>query len=94
MSRRGTDLSEFIVDLNDKPEAAAPTVVEHDPNKIVPLNILVTFADRDRLKKLSVETHLSIQKMGHEAWNMWLEARGLAPLKSVTANVPSGRSKR
>lgn len=61
---------------------------------IVPINILVTPRDRKRLRQLSLDTDLSLQKLGHEAWNRLLEARGLEPLEPVAANVPSGRSRR
>ena len=59
---------------------------------IVSVNVLVAPEDRRRLRQLSLDTNLSLQKLGHEAWNMLLQARGLPPLKPVSANVPSGRS--
>lgn len=58
---------------------------------IVPVNILVAPEDRRRLRQLSLDTSLSLQKLGHEAWNLLLQKRGLPPLKPVSANVPSGR---
>ncbi len=61
---------------------------------IVPVNVLVTPEDRRRLRQLSLDTNLSLQKLGHEAWNLLLQKRGLPPLKPVNANVPSGRSNR
>jgi hypothetical protein len=64
------------------------------PRDIVPINILVTPRDRKRLRQLSLDTGLSLQKLGHEAWNKLLESRGLEPLEPVTANVPSGRVRR
>jgi hypothetical protein len=64
------------------------------PRDIVPVNILVTPRDRKRLRQLSLDTGLSLQKLGHEAWNKLLESRGLEPLEAVTANVPSGRVRR
>lgn len=67
-------------------EAGAPT--------IVPINVLVTPHDRKRLRQLSLDTGLSLQKLGHEAWNKLLEARGLERLEAVAANVPSGRLRR
>lgn len=99
MAKKGRDLASILGSLDDDaPEALiaapAPPQAVSAPDKIVPVNMLVTPADRKRLKQLSVDADLSIQKMGHEAWNMWLEARGLPPLESVTANVPSGRYRR
>jgi hypothetical protein len=68
------------------PPSAAPTVV--------PVNILVDPADRKRLRQLSLDTGLSLQRLGHEAWNRLLEARGLPSLRPVAANVPSGRRRK
>lgn len=59
---------------------------------IVPVNVLVAPEDRRRLRQLSLDTNLSLQKLGHEAWNLLLQKRGLPPLKPVSANVPSGRA--
>jgi hypothetical protein len=59
---------------------------------VVPINVLVAPEDRRRLKQLSLDCNLSLQKLGHEAWNLLLQKRGLPPLKPVSANVPSGRS--
>ena len=61
---------------------------------VVPVNILVTPADRKRLRQLSLDAELSLQKLGHEAWNLLLASRGLSPLEAVSANVPSGRRRR
>jgi hypothetical protein len=58
---------------------------------VVPINVLVTPEDRRRLKQLSLDSNLSLQKLGHEAWNLLLQKRGLPSLKPVSANVPSGR---
>ncbi len=58
---------------------------------VVPVNILVAPEDRRRLRQLSLDANLSLQKLGHEAWNLLLQKRGLPPLKAVSANVPSGR---
>ncbi len=62
------------------------------PAAIVPVNVLVAPEDRRRLRQLSLDPNLSLQKLGHEAWNLLLQKRGLPPLKPVSANVPSGRS--
>jgi hypothetical protein len=59
---------------------------------VVPVNILIAPEDRRRLRQLSLDTNLSLQKLGHEAWNLLLQKRGLPPLKAVSANVPSGRA--
>ena len=61
--------------------------------QVVPVNILVAPEDRRRLRQLSLDANLSLQKLGHEAWNLLLQKRGLPPLKPVSANVPSGRSR-
>ena len=70
------------------PAMAAPLAA------VVPVNILVTPADRKRLRQLSLDAELSLQKLGHEAWNLLLASRGLSPLEAVSANVPSGRRRR
>ena len=99
MSKKGKDLAALLGSLEDE-APVGPSPVEPGPapvapgDKIVPLNILVTPADRKRLRQLSLDTGLSLQKLGHEAWNALLEKRGLPPLEPVRANVPSGRSKR
>lgn len=73
---------------------APPAVKDKAGPAIVPINVLVTPRDRKRLRQLSLDTGLSLQKLGHEAWNRLLEARGLEPLEAVAANVPSGRARR
>lgn len=98
-SRKGKDLAALLGSLDDDAPVAVPPV-EPGPapvapgEKIVPVNVLVTEADRHRLKQLSLDSRQSLQKLGHEAWNALLRERGLPPLEPVTANVPSGRSKR
>ena len=95
MAKRGMKLQDLgLPDLDDAPppEApSAPTTPEPSGPEIVPVNMLVTPADRKRLKELSLHTDRSLQKLGHEAWNLLLAKRGLPPLESVSANVPSGR---
>lgn len=99
-NKRGRSLAEVMSAIEDESEVAlesnsggdAPNNVEPDrPATIVPVNILVTPEDRRRLRQLSLDTNLSLQKLGHEAWNLLLQKRGLPPLKPVSANVPSGR---
>lgn len=99
-TKKGRDLSAILGSFEDdlppepiKPVEPAPVSIPAS-DKIVPINFLVTPADRKRLRQLSLDTGLSLQKLGHEAWNALLKERGLAPLEPVTANVPSGRSKR
>ncbi len=77
-------------------DAAARSLVRGEAisQPVVPINILVAPEDRRRLKQLSLDCNLSLQKLGHEAWNLLLQQRGLPPLKPVSANVPSGRSNR
>lgn len=99
--RAGRALADVMGELDEEPiAAAAPAAPEVAVPKetagpaIVPINILVTPRDRKRLRQLSLDTGLSLQKLGHEAWNRLLESRGLEPLEAVAANVPSGRARR
>lgn len=101
-NKRGRSLAEVMTPIDDglsKPAGHAeeqiretPFAVDRPP--IVPVNILLTPQDRKRLKQLSLDSGLSLQKLGHEAWNMLLESRGLSPLEPVSASVPSGRLRR
>lgn len=89
---RGTDLEQ-----RDMTYASTGKMPEVRPSEgggqaVVPVNILVAPEDRRRLRQLSLDANLSLQKLGHEAWNMLLQKRGLPPLRPVSANVPSGRS--
>lgn len=104
-SKRGRALADVMASIDDDPLTAsdavpqsatrtADTEVRQGSPAIVPVNILVTPRDRKRLRQLSLDTGLSVQKLGHEAWNRLLESRGLEPLEPVTANVPSGRARR
>ena len=90
-AKRGRSLADVIVSIDPDPPAEQ---VVPPPRDIVPVNILVTPRERKRLRQLSLDTGLSLQKLGHEAWNKLLESRGLEPLEPVTANVPSGRLRR
>jgi len=100
--RAGRALADVMSEL-DEEAISAPTFVTAEASPaakdkpgpaIVPVNVLVTPQDRKRLRQLSLDTGLSLQKLGHEAWNRLLEARGLEPLEAVAANVPSGRARR
>jgi hypothetical protein len=96
-AKKGRSLADVMGDLGEdvaEPLPAAAPAVAADRPQIVPVSVLVTPADRKRLRQLSLDTGLSLQRLGHEALNMMLEARGLEPLQAVSANVPSGRSKR
>ena len=90
-AKRGKSLADVMASIDPPPpaEQAAPPLRD-----IVPVNIIVTPRDRKRLRQLSLDTGLSLQKLGHQAWNKLLESRGLEPLEPVTANVPSGRVRR
>jgi hypothetical protein len=102
-SKRGRSLAELVGPLDDAPtpiEGRTPDVFRTGPSDVaspepvvVPINVLVTPPDRKRLRQLSLDTGLSLQKLGHEAWNRLLEARGLPPLEPAAASVPSGRSR-
>lgn len=102
-SKRGRSLAEVMSPIDDD-TAAGPTaaitesssatsnkIAEAVGQSVVPVNILVAPEDRRRLRQLSLDANLSLQKLGHEAWNLLLQKRGLPPLKAVSANVPSGR---
>ncbi len=100
--RAGRALADVMGGLDEEPIAPSPAAAPLAPDgagegtapTIVPVNILVTPRDRKRLRQLSLDSGLSLQKLGHEAWNRLLEARGLESLEAVAANVPSGRSRR
>jgi len=100
--RTGRALADVMGELDEEPTAApiTPTMADAAPVRdrtspaIVPINVQVTPHDRRRLRQLSLDTGLSLQKLGHEAWNRLLEARGLEPLETVAASVPSGRARR
>lgn len=100
--RTGRALADVMGELDEEPAAPpiaaatedAPAVRDSAAPAIVPINVLVTPRDRKRLRQLSLDSGLSLQKLGHEAWNRLLEARGLEPLEAVAANVPSGRARR
>ncbi len=101
-TKKGRTLADMLGGLDedlDLPAQSSDAAVSSAPTptptaKIVPVSVLVSPKDRKRLRQLSLDTGLSIQKLGHEAFNRMLEARGLPPLEAVSANVPSGRSKR
>ena len=102
-SKRGRSLAEVMSPIDDETVATPTSAVaealsatsngtaEAVGQSVVPVNILVAPEDRRRLRQLSLDSNLSLQKLGHEAWNLLLQKRGLPPLKAVSANVPSGR---
>ncbi len=97
-SKKGRSLEDIVSAIDDDPGLAlgsSSVPSEASPHKagpaIVPINVLVTPQDRRRLRQLSLDTGLSLQKLGHEAWNRLLASRGLDALEPVAANVPSGR---
>jgi hypothetical protein len=97
---RGRSLMDVMGSIEPETPASEPAVAPATASKataaaaVVPVNVLVTPADRKRLRQLSLDTDMSLQKLGHEAWNMLLASRGLPPLETVSANVPSGRKRR
>ncbi len=97
-SRGGRSLADVmgVVDVEEPGQSVmAGEVADRTASaSVVPVNVLVTPADRKRLRQLSLDAELSLQKLGHEAWNLLLASRGLSPLQAVSANVPSGRRKR
>lgn len=47
------------------------------------LSIFVTRADRVRLRSLGIDLHLSLQRLGHRAWNGFLASQGPPGLTAV-----------
>ena len=101
-TKRGRSLADVVSNLDDDEAPAVasvstpvvvPVLVGAAQQPIVPVNVLVTPADRKRLRQLSLDSGVSVQRLGHEAWNLLLEAKGLSPLEPVAANIPSGRRK-
>ena len=102
-NKRGRSLAEVMSPIDDDTVTGPVAVIAEAPSvtssgaaeavgqSVVPVNILVAPEDRRRLRQLSLDANLSLQKLGHEAWNLLLQKRGLPPLKPVSANVPSGR---
>lgn len=79
-----------------EPAAArpAPRVVaapEPEPGRPVSVQFFLAEKDRDRLKRVGLDTRMSLNAICHEALSAWLEARGLPPLEWTSANFPSGR---
>lgn len=68
--------------------AASPSTARDIP--LAQINIFLDAADRKRLRQLSIDADTSMQQLVVEGINLMLERRGLAPLKPVTANKPSG----
>lgn len=103
-SSRGRSLTDVLGALDDDPSNNPVELRQTTPEPVqsstgaaptvVPINILVTPRDRKRLRQLSLDTDTSLQRLGHQAWNMLLASRGLESLEPVTANVPSGRSRK
>ena len=97
---RGRSLMDVMGSIEPETPASEPVAAPATASKapaaaaVVPVNVLVTPADRKRLRQLSLDTDMSLQKLGHEAWNMLLASRGLPPLEAVSANVPSGRKRK
>lgn len=77
----------------ERPAVPAKTQATPAQPEGVPLSILVTAADRRRLRQLSLDADLSLQRLGHQAWNLLLRERGLPELEPLTANRPSGRKR-
>lgn len=98
-NRKGRSLAEVMSSIEEDERVSPPaetdaaTAPRLSGPVIVPVNMLVTPEDRHRLRQLSLDTGLSLQKLGHEAWNLLLARRGLPPLTGVSANVPSGRKR-
>lgn len=61
-----------------------PQLVEpNDGDDPVQVSIFVTRADRLRLRSLGIDLHLSLQRMGHRAWNGFLASQGQPGLTTV-----------
>lgn len=94
-TRRGSSLAALVRPLDEEPAQAPaqvelPVQAEASP-KLSQFNVFVTAGDHKRLKHLSTDTGLSLQKLAHEGLNLMLQARGLPPLAPATAGRPSGR---
>ena len=81
-TKSGKTLGDVLGSLDDDEPAAetrfeAPAAKDDNPNpKIVAISVFVLPEDRRRLRQLSLDTGVSVQKLGHQALNMLLEAKG------------------
>lgn len=55
----------------------------NDDNEPVSIATFLTRADRTRLNLLGANQRLSVQRMGHRAWNLYLAAHGQPGLTPV-----------
>lgn len=70
---------------------APPVAPDAEPSRPVSVQFFLADKDRDRLKRVGLDTRMSLNAICHEALSAWLEARGLPPLEWTAANFPSGR---
>lgn len=76
------------------PEVPAPVVpfpmrvFPNDPDNPVSIGMQLTKADRLRLRTMAIEEGISLQRMGHRAWNAFLASHGLPGLTPVLQGKP------
>lgn len=67
-----------------------PAMAEAKGNtKLVQITMYVTQADHRRMRAFSIANELSLQRMGHRAWNSFLASYGLPGLTSVSTRRQS-----
>lgn len=63
-------------------------VFPDDPDNPVSIGMQLTEADRLRLRTMAIEEGISLQRMGHRAWNAFLASHGLPGLTPVLQGKP------
>jgi hypothetical protein len=83
-----------------EPQVPLPEMLEEpepterrDDDEPVQVSIFVTRADRVRLRSLGIDLHLSLQRMGHRAWNSYLASQGQPELTAVFPGRQGKKSK-
>lgn len=78
-----------LPEMFEAPQPAEP----NDDDDPVQISICVTRADRLRLRMLGVNLHVSLQRMGHRAWNGFLASQGQPGLTPVFPGRQGRKSK-
>lgn len=81
------------VPLPETPKTSEPPG-PNDDEKLVHVGMFVTRADHLRLRSLGIDLRLSLQRMGHRAWNGFLANQGLPGLTAVYTGQQSKTPKR
>lgn len=79
------------VPLPETPEVPEPP--GSDDDKLVHVGMFVTRADHLRLRLLGIDLRLSLQRMGHRAWNGFLASQGQPALTAVSPGRQGKNSK-